>query len=318
MDRTRSTPSLAPNPTPDGPLTAAATTDPGAEANATAASASNATASTAPASTAPEINDHDVRSAEQSSSAGEHATVMARLSPQLARIDRDAIRDERMVAHALMARSATALGNASAAERHYAKVLSLWSNPQTAAKEILGAESNERRGLSRLARALSTAGEALFFNAEKKRRRAEGLKPPPFRGAHTQAAIERYIQTGVRDWMREKTARVAEAEKAYSEVIGLLPVPPPRWVASSAAAVAQMLVAFAVDFESVPVPPRIQKDPALRRVYRDALRAATEPLRARAKAALRACQAYSQKYQYSDALTEKCTTDLTRLDAPTP
>ena len=266
----------------------------------------------------PDPADADVRAALESAEAGKLAAADARLRRAIARIDRDAALEDRMLAHALLGRRQRERGSDAGARREYGKVLAEWTDPASATKTILAGSSDDPRALRRVGQALSAVGEALFFEAGQKRAKALALRPPTLSGNASDDAIRRHIATAVASWMSKRRALDDAAEQAYQKVLAIQPMPPPRWVIASASEVGTMLEALPADLEKVPIPPAIKRDPALLAAYRDALRDAMAPQRERAKAAYRACQSFAEKYAHHDAYGKTCSDRLAVLEAKAP
>jgi tetratricopeptide (TPR) repeat protein len=260
--------------------------------------------------------DEDVRVALEDAEAGKLAAAARRLKGALARIERAAALEDRMIARALLGRRQLELRQLPAARREYAEVLAAWADPVVAQQTVMSSSADETEGLRRLGLALTALGEAYFFEAGQKRQKALALKPPPFTGKASDEAIRQHVLTDVAAWIKKRRALDEEAEQAYRKVIEIRPVPPPRWVIASAAEVGTMLEALVTDFDQLPVPSTIRQAPELLAAYRDAIRDAMAPQRERAKAAYRLCQAMAHKFRHHDAHSQKCSHRLAALEAP--
>ena len=184
------------------------------------------------------------------------------LPPLVAKLDRDGALDERIVAHALMGRMYDRGRNEAGAREEFGKVLALWQDPAAAVASVGSGEPEAVRYV-RLARALGGVGEALFHGAEQKRRAADALRFPVYRGgpgtpaprkavedmsekefqqemqrrqAQTES-VRKHIEGPVRQWVVGKQRVLEETEKAYLGVLDIQPAPPPQWVVASAARV---------------------------------------------------------------------------------
>jgi hypothetical protein len=270
--------------------------------------------SPAPASVPVEPSDPDVAAAEKESEQADHGAVVRRLRVTMARIDREAPLDERLLAHALLGRSLEARHDRAGARRQYASVVEAWKAPAAAARSIAEAEKDERVALKRVGRALNAVGEALYFGAREKKRLVDAAKPPAFAGPQTPSAVNKFFDTKVRDWIQKRRALLADAQREFQRVVQLEPVPPPLWVVASAAEVGDMLATFADDVERVPVPDRVRKDPKAHRLFRSSLAETLEPQRQAALAAFRTCKAYAEKFRAGREHAERCDRGMVALE----
>jgi len=119
--------------------------------------------------------------------------------------------------------------------------------------------------------------------------------------------------------MEKKTPAIKAAEDEFLKVVQLKPVPPPKWVIASGAAVGKLWGDFVAEFRAAPYPKEWDKDEYipgtgpplhyhdLRSTYLASLDAKSEPLKSRkAKPAYETCLAYSVKYQYFDEHSRNC------------
>jgi hypothetical protein len=306
----------APPPAASAPLDAEPASEPATTANEEPPPAPPAPP---PTPVPVEPTDTDVAAAAHDADAGQHAAVVRRLRGAIARIDREAPLDERLLAHALYGRSLEARHDHRGALREYARVVDAWKDPVAAAREITGGSEDDGFSMKRMGRALNAVGEGLFFAAREKKKVADAAKPPPYAGPRTQEAVGKFVATKVKDWIQKRRGLVDDAEREFRKVLELQPVPPPLWVVASAAEVGDMLASFAAEVEKVPVPDVVRKDPELHGVFRSSLAAALEPQRERAKQAFRVCQAYAEKFRTGREHAEKCAKQLAELEsAPAP
>ncbi len=253
------------------------------------------------------------------------------LLPLVARLDGDGPLDERIVAHAVKGRLHERDRNEGGAREEYGKVLALWQDPE-AATAAVGSGEPEAVRYARLARALGGVGEATFHTAEQERRKADAIRFAVYRGGPGTPAprkaledmsekefqreterrrvqtesVRKHIEGPVRQWIEAKQRVLEETEKAYLRVLDIQPAPPPRWVVASAARVGEMWEAFAEDFEKAPMPGWMKDDPVVMHAYRSALEGATEPLRARARAAFETCASMAKRYRVQSEHAASC------------
>src|SRR6185436_11880729 len=95
----------------------------------------------------------------------------------LASFDATAPLDARILAHAYLGRSVERLGEHKKAAASYQAVRDLWKDPGAAVRDIQS-HGDDRR----LAKALTALGEAQFFFAEDKRREADKVVFPAYKG----------------------------------------------------------------------------------------------------------------------------------------
>ncbi len=248
--------------------------------------------------------------AAQYASRGDWARTLATLSGVRSLFDRAPI-DIRIQARALLGRAHAGgpLATRALASAEYASVLSLWGDGTQAARAIEAAWSDEDEAtrMKRLARALMVVGEAMFFAAEARRlAELEPLKPPVYQGPVEEALMRRHLETRVKDWMQKKRQAIESVEAAYTRVLGVQPLPPPRWAVDSAAQVGAMWATFADEVGRV-LPLSVQRRGGRPTQVGLALEGVQDPLRkGRARAALKACLGLSIKFLFVDEHTRAC------------
>lgn len=251
-----------------------------------------------------------------------------KLTGLLATLERGGSLDERMTATALLARLHDRSRNRRAAAAEYKKVLELWETDKGFATMQ---RPGDLRSLARIAHALTAVGEALFFDAERARERADAIVfPAPPRSSYVPPAKKlqdmnadefqremdrrklesehhaRYISTSVKSWMDSKRAALEEAEKAYTKIVDLRPMPPPIWLVGGASRVGKMWSDFTDEFTRVPMPKWMAADPELSHTYRASLEEAVAPFRARARAAFATCKRSAEIYKVKNEHSEAC------------
>jgi hypothetical protein len=168
------------------------------------------------------------------------------------------------------------------------------------------AGEDESAKARRLGRALEAVGESLFYFAEQKRSKVEGVKFPEYKGPNDKESISKHINGKVKDWIKKKLPLIQEATVEYTKIVNLQPEPPPRWVIAAGARVGQMWGKFVDEFRAAPIPDAIKKDVELRQAYYSSLDEASEPQKQQAKGAFATCLGYSVKYQYFDEYSRSC------------
>lgn len=261
----------------------------------------------------------DARLAEgiESLKAGEANRARQAFSKVLPDIDVSGSLDVKMAAHVLLARACQSAGDAKCAAAHHKTVRELWKDPAAGAKSIEALGGDDTTKLQRLGRALSAVGESLFYAAEEKRLEVEKEKAPEYKGSGKKDDVLKHINTKVAAWIKARRAKIDEAEKAYTAIVALQPVPPPRWVVDASSRVGQMWGAFAREFRATPVPKEWKQNgpipglngytwDELREAYYAAIDEAAAPILLRARAAFTSCQGMSKRYAYSDDLSRAC------------
>ena len=250
-----------------------------------------------------EPEDADVAAALADAEAGQLPAALRRLKKVVAHIDREASLQDRMLAHALMGRAYAAALKRKKAAAEYRAVIELWVRRDEAAKQTAARAA--------VGQALTAVGEALVYEADEKRRAADALKPPRYTGGD----VIRYTKDKIPPWLRKKRVLLDEANAAYRKILDLRPAPPPRWVVASAAHVGAMLESFVADFDAMPVPPALRRDPELRAQYKQVLSDMLEPYRHQAIAAYQMCQSFGQRFHVEDENTRHCAARLKVLDS---
>lgn len=238
----------------------------------------------------------------------EHALAKKRFQDLMPTIDRSGTIDVRIQAHALLGRTLAKLGKAKEAAAEHARVRELFRDPAKVIQEIQ--RDPDERTDRRIGKALTAVGEAMVFAAEEKAKAADAMKPPAYRGAASREEILHHMGNAVVPWIAARRAAVAEAERAFVEVAGIPPLPPPKWVLASAGRVAEMRSRLAEAIASLPAPagwgkrgkaPGGESWESVQGTWKLARERAAEDPRLRAKAAHVKALELSVKWMWSDA-----------------
>jgi tetratricopeptide (TPR) repeat protein len=239
-------------------------------------------------------------------------SARARLVAWVAAFGETAPLDARLHAQALLGRAAIQLNNSAGAGAAYGRVLDLWKDPD-AAQRTLATEGADARRISAV---LMDVGEALFYAAEQKRKEADKIHFPEYRGPGNRDDVLLHVRTAVVEWVRKKRPALEAVEREYQKIVDLKPAPPPKWVVRSASRVGQAWGKFVAEFRAAPIPAEWKgHGPVpgtsityneLRSMYYAALDEASEPQKQRAKAAFKTCLAISTKYAYADEFSNAC------------
>lgn len=213
--------------------------------------------------------------------------------------------DLRIRAHALAAKVAPAR-----AKEEWATVRQLWADPRTAEQRLRGTWLGEEdwRTDRRLAQVLNAVGDARMAEADEKRAAdVDVVRFPSFTGKSDQAGIEAFLANDVKSWLEKKRLAVEATEALYVKVLDVQPVPPPRAVIASGAAVGKMWASMAEDLRAGPAGAAWQSDKNLRQLYLGAVAPLFQFARdTRAKPAMKKCIELSVKYQFTDAPVREC------------
>jgi TolA-binding protein len=250
---------------------------------------------------------------------GDWGNARKRLSGAIGQIDRNATADVKIQAHALLARVYNQLGSRTQARGEYDKVRGAWKDPAAGVKavEAAGGEGEtEAQKLRRLGKVLEAVGEAYFFFAEEKKIAVDKIAFPEYKGSGERAEVQKFVKEKVADWQKKKRAAIEDADREYQKILGLQPVPPPKWVIAAGARVGQMKGKFVAEFRAAPIPKDWkQNGPSpfgdllweeIRGAYYSALDEASEPDKQAAKAAYKKCLDLSVQQQYFDEFSRSC------------
>lgn len=220
-----------------------------------------------------------------------------------------------LVGHALSGRACAMLKDSKCAEAEYGAVSGAWD--AGAVKRLASLGGDEAAQRRRLSRALAAVGEAVFFAAEQKRREADKLARPVYRGSGVREDVLKFVNTKIKDWVTAKRPAIEGVEKAYAKVVEIQPVPPPRWVIASAERVGAMWSGFVDEFRDTPVPKEWRGDgpvpgadgltyKELREEYRGKIDEASAPQLEVARGAYRTCSEHAAKYRITDDRSRAC------------
>jgi len=242
------------------------------------------------------------------------------------KIDKNATIDVQLQAHAMLGRTYEKLNNRTQARTEYDKVRSSWKDPaaivnrvQELAKTLGEGEAQANR---RLGKMLEAVGEAYFFFAEEKKIAVDKIAFPEYKGSGEKKEVEDFVNKKVSEWQKKKRDKLEEADKEYQKILGLQPVPPPRWVIAAGSRVGQMKGKFVAEFRAAPIPKDWkQNGPSpfgdllweeIRGAYYAKLDDVSEPDKQAAKAAYKLCLDLSVKHQYFDEFSRTCESWLSK------
>lgn len=239
-----------------------------------------------------------------------------RLQGAMGQIDRNATLDVQIQAHALLGQVHAKSGSTTQARQEYEKVRGMWRDPQAAVAKLDAIGGDDSQKIRRLGKTLTAVGEAYFFFAEEKKAVVDKINFPEYKGSGERKEVEDFINTKVVDWQKKKRAAIEEADKEYQKILGLQPVPPPRWVIAAGSRVGQMKGRFVAEFRAAPIPRDWkQNGPSpygdllweeIRGAYYAKLDEVSERDKQAAKGAYKVCLDLSVKHQYFDENSRAC------------
>ena len=252
---------------------------------------------------------------------GEWAPARKTLAARMPALDAGARLDDAMAGHALLGRACDMLKDAACAAEHYGKVVALWSAPDAEQKLGAGAGDDAERS-RRTTRAVTAAGEALFFAAERKRAAADAIVFPVYAGSGSREDVLAFVKREVAVWVKRKRPAIEEAEHAYLAVLKLRPSSPPRWTLAAMERTGRMWADFVREFRATPTPAEWKgAGPVpgaggltyeqLRAEYMKGISEASEPQQERARNTFRVCRDWGIKHAIADEHTRVCEAWLT-------
>lgn len=235
---------------------------------------------------------------------GEWQPALAALSPAAAPSGATTA-PTRILWHARRGQALAGLGRAGGAVRDLRRALQLWRPPAAgpSAKAVGRAKPAPMQGREQV---VDAVGTAYFLLAEQLRAAAAARSMPPYRGKATVKGVNRYVQSQVARWAKEREEMVGEAEREYVRIGQIRPVPPARWVVAAAAATGHMWADFAAAFTHAPPPPPVAEDQELRAAWEAAMTEAAAPAHAKARRAFERCRRAAARVPAAAADAERC------------
>jgi tetratricopeptide (TPR) repeat protein len=234
---------------------------------------------------------------------GDFKAAAQRLKASLPMIGKSASLDIHIQARAALARSLAAAGDARGAEEHFRAVQMIFKDPQAVVERILrqGPDLGDRR----LGKALTALGEAHFFFAERERVKASAIKLPEYRGPADREALKKNLP----DALRARRRAIEQAEAAYTRILNIEPMPPPRWMIEATAQVAGIWADLVNDLRAIAG--SIKKEGAGQNDALVAIEGAIDPFFKSALAAAKTCEMHSIRFQHSSEASRRCQAWLT-------
>jgi hypothetical protein len=211
--------------------------------------------------------------------------------------------------HAEIGRASAGQKRDAAASQSFRKVLETW-------QAIAPADLRQRLGSAEpwpmvdRERMVEAVGAAHFFFAEQARAKADNMPFPKYKGPGTVTGVTDFVNTSVGPYVRDRQARLLEADDAYRKVSEVRPVAPARWVVAAASRVGQMWVGFARDVADSPAPAPVAKDADLEEGYRRTLRESMVPVVDKARRAFVVCRDAAERSRIDDEFSRACSSWL--------
>lgn len=137
--------------------------------------------------------------------------------------------------------------------------------------------------------------------------RGKRPRPSPFFARSCAAWRSYHSAARLRPWIVDKQQAIGAVERLHVALAALRPVPPPKWVIASSAAVGLMWGSFADELRDSRIPDPVRINQATRTLYVEALEGMTgEIKRSRARPAMMKCIELSVKYQFVSPRTSSC------------
>lgn len=231
--------------------------------------------------------------------------------------------EARMVGYALLGRACDRKGDDTCAITAYTKVLELAKNSEAKIKALIALHGDAVTNM--VARLLLAQGEALFYKAEQKRKAADAVQFPIYRGNGNRDDVLQHLSSKVIDWIKKKRILLEEAEQAYAEILKLDPAPP-AWIVLAAGRSGDIWSAFVYEFQTFPPIPSEWNGPGtvpgsdltyeeLRREYRKKLEDGSAPQRQHAAAAYKSCRDHAKKHGVAVIEGKRCEERLVAMGA---
>jgi len=211
--------------------------------------------------------------------------------------------------HAEVGRASAGQKRDAAASHAFRKVVEAWQTiPPADLRQRLG--SAEPWPMVDRERMVEAVGAAHFFFAEQARAKADGMPFPKYKGPGTVTSVTDFVNTSIGPYVRDRQARLLEADDAYRKVSEIRPVAPARWVVASASRVGQMWAGFARDVADSPAPAPVAKDADVEEGYRRTLRESMVPVVDKARRAFAICKDAADRSRVDDDFSRACSSWL--------
>ena len=218
------------------------------------------------------------------------------LSRAMSLIEVHARRDDVLRSRCNLARAKLELGKTAAADRLYQQVRATWSNSTRRQKLVGRFDLSQPAEMRRLGRTLTAVAEASLHFSKQKRRAADGMERPAFKGPKTRTVLSHYLRTKLAPWLAARQSAIRQAEIDYLQVLKLRPMPPPSAVVEVTSDVAAMWASLLDELRGLPYAAAAPGQTGDQQWYRQQVGELAAAAEAQAKSAHRTCLGTSVKY----------------------
>jgi hypothetical protein len=256
-----------------------------------------------------------------------YAEALTALEPKLEEAKRGKIApDHKMLVYAVQGFAHAMQDDAAKAKSFYRRLLPMWGNWRKQVKDIEAAAGDEAKAKPRIALAVDTVGEALFYLADDKHRpKIDQIAMPAYEGKPEPRLVLKHLDSKVKRFVDGRTLRINRAEKDYDKVGTLEPEVPGRWAVAGASRVAGFHAQVLEELRKLKPPaewkkegkstftdPTKGKEPlewaAIQKDYQAKVDELTKPVKERAKTAYEGCVALTKEHKVpaTDPFAKSC------------
>ncbi|MEQ9318736.1 MAG: hypothetical protein RIF41_06230 [Polyangiaceae bacterium] len=143
--------------------------------------------------------------------------------------------EQKMLVYAVQGFSYAMQNDTAKAKGSYRRLLPMWGNWRKEVKAIKALAGDDAKAEPRIALAVDTVGEALFFLAEDKHRpKIDQIEFPTYAGEADPRMVHKHLDGKVKRFVDGRSLRIKQAKKEYDKMAKLEPVKPGRWLVASA------------------------------------------------------------------------------------
>ena len=143
--------------------------------------------------------------------------------------------DQKMLVYAIQGFSYAMQNETAKAKGSYRRLLPMWGKWRKQVKDIKAIAGDDAKAEPRIALAVDTVAEALFFLAEDKHRpKIDQIAFPSYDGDADPRFVHKYLDSQVKRFVDGRSLRIKQAKKDYDKMDKLEPVKPGRWLVASA------------------------------------------------------------------------------------
>jgi len=168
--------------------------------------------------------------------------------------------DQKMLVYALQGFSHAMQNDTAKAKASYRRLLPMWGNWRKQVKAIEAGAGDEAKAEPRVALAVDTVGEALFFLAEDKHRpKIDQIVLASYEGEADPRLVQKYLDKKVKRFVDGRTLRIGKAQKEYDKIGKLQPVEPGRWLVAGASRIGAFYAQVLEDLRAMTPPAEWQE-----------------------------------------------------------